>query len=61
MDKIKPTIVYTHHGGDLNIDHRKTYEAVLTATRPIGHDYVEEIYCFETVYLEWNFEYSNTF
>lgn len=62
IDKIKPGIIYTHHGGDMNIDHRKTYEAVLTATRPIGENYVNEIYCFETISsTEWNFEYVNTF
>lgn len=32
--QIKPYIVYTHHGGDFHVDHRRTYEAVLTATRP---------------------------
>lgn len=62
VDKIKPDIIYTHHSGDLNIDHRKTYEAVLTATRPIDKDCVKEIYCFETVSsTEWNFEYMNSF
>ena len=30
----QPTIVYTNHPGDLNIDHRMTYEAVMTALRP---------------------------
>lgn len=62
IDEIKPDIIYTHHGGDLNIDHRKTYEAVLTATRPIDNDSVKKIYCFETVSsTEWNFEYLNAF
>lgn len=57
--KIKPDIIYTHFGGDLNIDHKLTFEAVLTATRPIGDKYVKEIYAFETVSsTEWNF--SNT-
>lgn len=63
LDKCKPDIIYTHHSGDLNIDHRKTYEAILTATRPInGNEYPKEIYCFETVSsTEWNFEYTNCF
>jgi len=34
ISKIQPSIVYTHHGGDLNIDHRITCEAVITACRP---------------------------
>lgn len=56
VDDIKPDIIYTHFRNDLNIDHRKTFEAVLTATRPIGSEYVKEIYSFETVSSsEWNF------
>ena len=27
--------IYTHHGGDLNIDHRIVHQAVLTACRPL--------------------------
>ncbi|MCX7748481.1 MAG: PIG-L family deacetylase [Clostridia bacterium] len=55
--RIKPEIIYTHHFGDINIDHRITFDAVLTATRPIGHDYTKEIYSFETVSsTEWNFK-----
>ena len=27
--------VYTHHGGDLNVDHRVTSQAVVTACRPL--------------------------
>lgn len=56
LRQIKPHIVYTHHGGDLNIDHRRTYEAVLTATRPVHGSGVEELYTFETLSsTEWNF------
>ena len=32
---IRPHIIYTHHRADLNIDHRITYNAVLTACRPL--------------------------
>lgn len=31
-----PDIILTHHNGDLNVDHRKVYEATLTAFRPQG-------------------------
>ena len=34
VDDICPDIVYTHHPGDLNTDHRVTYEAVYSACRP---------------------------
>lgn len=56
IEKWNPNIIYTHHSGDLNIDHRITNEAVLTATRPIGDYTVCEVYGFETVSsTEWNF------
>lgn len=60
---VKPNIIYTHHYGDLNIDHRKTFEAVITACRPVARYTVKEIYCFETPSsTEWNFQYGdNTF
>ncbi len=46
---IKPTIVYTHHFGDLNIDHQITSEATVTACRPIENSCVSTIYQFETL------------
>jgi len=56
IQDVKPDVVYTHHAGDLNVDHRITFEAVITATRPIGEYSVKEIYAFETVSsTEWNF------
>ena len=42
-----PQIIYTHHGGDLNIDHRITHQAVMTAFRPKPASSVKAIYCFE--------------
>src|SRR5688572_25384900 len=44
---VKPGIVYTHHGGDLNVDHRVTHGAVVTACRPLPGSRVEAIYTFE--------------
>jgi LmbE family N-acetylglucosaminyl deacetylase len=41
-------IIFTHHGGDLNIDHRKTFEAVITACRPLSNEKVKAIFTFET-------------
>jgi N-acetylglucosamine malate deacetylase 1 len=34
IDDFKPSTVYTHHSGDLNIDHSITHKAVVTACRP---------------------------
>ena len=46
---VRPTIVYTHHGADLNIDHRLCHQAVLAACRPLPDQVVQSIYAFETV------------
>lgn len=57
--ELRPAVIYTHHRGDLNVDHRMTYQAVLTATRPMQDQPVKEIYTFETVSsTEWNFSYG---
>lgn len=47
VDKIQPSIVYTHYSDDLNIDHRISHQAVLTACRPQPENNVNEIYSFE--------------
>lgn len=46
--EIGPDSVYTHFCDDLNIDHRITFNAVLTACRPIVGETVKNIYSFET-------------
>ena len=49
-----PEIVYTHHGNDLNIDHRIVHQTVVTACRPLPGSSVKRLYCFETVSsTEW--------
>lgn len=60
IKKVKPEIIYTHHNGDLNIDHRITFQAVLTAARPINNCSVKEIYSFEVLSsTEWSFQKIN--
>jgi LmbE family N-acetylglucosaminyl deacetylase len=52
----KPEVIYTHHPGDLNIDHTVTCRAVLTATRPMAGVGVRDVYCFEVPSsTEWSF------
>lgn len=46
-NKIKPDIVFTHHQGDLNLDHQITFKAVLTACRPLKNETIKELYSFE--------------
>lgn len=42
-----PTMVLTHHAGDLNIDHRRVYEATITACRPQKGCPVKRLLTFE--------------
>lgn len=52
---VQPEVVYTHHSGDLNIDHRITHQAVMTACRPVPGACVKQIYAFEVLSsTEWN-------
>ncbi|MDC0893240.1 PIG-L family deacetylase [Pseudomonadales bacterium] len=44
-----PDTIYTHHYGDLNIDHQVTHRAVMTVCRPQPNFSVKEIYTFEIV------------
>lgn len=41
--KIEPDIIFTHHPGDINIDHQIVYEAVITACQ---ENSVQKIYSF---------------
>ena len=43
-----PSVIITHHSGDLNIDHQLTFQAVITATRPMENEGVKAILTFET-------------
>lgn len=47
VQSIKPEILYTHHAGDVNIDHRIIHEAVVTATRPQPGQSVKTLLFFE--------------
>lgn len=52
--KLSPEIIYTHHGGDLNVDHRVVHQAVMTACRPLPGCPVREILAFEVMSsTEW--------
>lgn len=49
-----PDIIFTHHGGDVNIDHQMTFQAVNTACRPMEQENVRSIITFETASgTEW--------
>jgi LmbE family N-acetylglucosaminyl deacetylase len=45
--RLQPDTVLTHHAGDVNVDHRRAHEAVITACRPQPGRCVTRILCFE--------------
>ena len=56
IKEIEPEIIYTHSPCDLNIDHAKTHQAVITACRPLQTSPVKQIFTFEiSSSSEWNF------
>lgn len=60
--EVKPEIIFTHHGGDLNVDHQITFQAVMTACRPLKDETVRAIYSFEVPSsTEWNSPYRSDY
>ncbi|WP_440691043.1 PIG-L deacetylase family protein [Candidatus Pelagibacter sp. HIMB1782] len=47
INEFKPNIIITHYENCLNIDHRVTFEAVMTACRPLKDTCVKKILSFE--------------
>lgn len=43
----KPETIFTHHAGDVNIDHRRLHEAAVIAARPQSGSQVKRILSFE--------------
>jgi LmbE family N-acetylglucosaminyl deacetylase len=55
--RVRPEIVFTHHGGDLNMDHVITFRATLTATRPTDECPVRRLYAYEIPSsTDWSFQ-----
>ena len=50
----KPECVFVHHAGDVNVDHRRLHEAVVTACRPTPGHVVKRLLSFEVASsTEW--------
>ena len=47
IEHYQPQVVYTHHAGDVNVDHRLLHEAVVTACRPTPGQPVRRLLSFE--------------
>ena len=57
INTMEPQIVFTQHGGDLNIDHVLVYRATLIATRPVVEHSVKTVYAYEVASSsEWAFQ-----
>ena len=55
VSEIQPEIVFIQHGGDLNFDHKRLFDAGLVAIRPTNK-FIEKVYAFETLSsTEWAF------
>ena len=55
ITQYEPSMIFTHHYGDLNRDHQILFQAVLTAARPLPGKKPVEILCYETVSSsEWS-------
>lgn len=53
--ELAPVLVFTHHADDLNVDHRVTASAVLTAFRPLPGEPRATLLAFETLSsTEWS-------
>jgi LmbE family N-acetylglucosaminyl deacetylase len=46
-ERVRPRAVFTHFAGDLNTDHRLTFDAVMAAFRPRPGASGQELYAFE--------------
>lgn len=58
---LKPKLVFTHHVGDLNIDHRLVAQSVITATRPLLDTHVKEVLSFPILSSsEWAFDHGRS-
>ncbi|MFH1563902.1 MAG: PIG-L deacetylase family protein [Nitrospirota bacterium] len=53
--KLLPDIVYTHHWGDVNKDHRLAFESTMVAVRPGLNSPIKRVLIYETPSSsEWN-------
>jgi LmbE family N-acetylglucosaminyl deacetylase len=47
VERVRPSLVLTHHAGDVNVDHGIVHDSVLAAIRPQPGHYVREVLFFE--------------
>ncbi|MEW6609087.1 MAG: PIG-L deacetylase family protein [bacterium] len=53
--RLSPEIIYTHHWGDVNKDHRLVFESTMVAVRPGLKSSIKKVFIYETPSSsEWN-------
>ena len=61
IEEEKPTIVFTHFGGDVNKDHQIVFESTLVACRPVSDQIVKKIFLYSVPSsTEWNVQTAHT-
>ena len=59
VKSINPTYIFTHSLKDLNVDHRRTAEACIVASRPKSINCVKGLFSFEiSSSTDWNFGFD---
>ncbi len=60
VKELRPQILYTHHRGDANQDHRAVFAATLVAVRPFDGNPVDRVLCYEVASsTEWGPPFSD--
>lgn len=49
VNSVRPSVVYTHHRGDTNQDHRAVFAASMVACRSLGAHRIERILAYEVL------------
>lgn len=60
ISDFKPSMIFTHHENELNIDHTIVSKATEIATRPYKNKFIKSIFAFETP-CSGNFVFDNRF
>mgnify|MGYP001562682922 CR=1 FL=1 len=47
VQRVRPDVVYTHHRGDVNQDHRAVFQATMVACRVIAEPTIPRLLCYE--------------
>ncbi len=54
LAKYKPNVIFTHHRGDVHVDHQMVFKATLGAARMFGQGLIEQMLCYEVASsTEW--------